>query len=138
MHHRLLMAGTIFHSSENIKSFKSEVGKLFCDTNYSCLGRNVIKLQSSHIRSTPGYCPWPTTVSDINDPPNCMNSSTSRMFADDYLIYKEIHSQQETEDLQADIDALQTWERRWLMSFHPEKCQLLRITRKPSPIINFE
>ena len=54
---------------------------------------------------------------------------------DDCLIYKEIHSQQDTEDLQTDIDALQTWERRCLMNVHPQKCQLLRITRKPSPII---
>ena len=70
-----------------------------------------------------------------NDLPNCVNSSTIRLFADDCLIYKEIHSQQDTEDLQTDLDALQTWERRWLMSFHPQKCQLLRITRKPSPIM---
>ena len=66
----------------------------------------------------------------INDLPNCVNSSTIRLFADDCLIYKEIHSQHDTEDLQADLDALQTWERRWLMSFHPQKCKLLRITRK--------
>ena len=71
----------------------------------------------------------------INDLPNCVNSSTIRLFADDCLIYKAIHSQQDTEYLQTDLDALQTWERRWLMSFHPQKCQLLRITRKPSLII---
>ena len=67
----------------------------------------------------------------INDLPNLVNSSTIRLFADDCLIYQEIHSQQDTEDLQTDLDALQTWERRWLMSFHPQKCQLLLITRKP-------
>ena len=71
----------------------------------------------------------------INDLPNYVNSSTIRLFADDCLICKEIHSQQDTEDLQTDLDALQTWERRWMMSLHPQKCQLLRITRKPSPII---
>ena len=104
----------------------------------SCLGRNVIRRQASHISSAPGYCPGPTTVSNIyyiNDLPNCVNSSTIRLFADDCLIYKEIHSQQDTEDVQTDLDALQTWERRWLISFHPQKCQLLRITWKPSPII---
>ena len=71
----------------------------------------------------------------INDLPNCVNSSTIRLFADDCLIYKEIHSQKDTENVQTDLDALQTWERRWLISFHPQKCQLVRITRKPSPII---
>ena len=35
---------------------------------------------------------------------------------------------------QADLDALQEWEQQWMMSFHPQKCQLLRITRKKSPV----
>ena len=71
----------------------------------------------------------------INDLPNCVNSSTIRPFTDDCLIYKEIHAQQDTEDLQTHLDAWQTWEHRWLMSFHPQKCQLLGITRKPFPCI---
>ena len=33
-----------------------------------------------------------------------------------------------------DLDALQEWEQQWMMSFHPQKCQLLRITRKKSPV----
>ena len=47
-----------------------------------------------------------------------MNSSTIRLFADECLIYKDIHSQQDAEDLQADLDALQTWERRSLIHGH--------------------
>ena len=35
----------------------------------SCLGRNVIRLQASHIGSAPGYCPWPATVFDIYQRP---------------------------------------------------------------------
>ena len=30
-----------------------------------CLGRNVIRRQASHIRSAPGYCPWPASISYI-------------------------------------------------------------------------
>ena len=102
---------------------------------YICLGRNVIRLQASHISSAQGTVLGPLLfLIYINDLPNCVNSSTIRLCADHCLIYKEIHSQHDTEYLQADLDALQTWERRWLMSFHPQKCQLLRITRKPSPI----
>ena len=101
----------------------------------SFLGRNVTRHQASHTMSAPGYCHWPATVSDINGMPNCVNSSTIRLSADDCLIYKDIHSQQDTEYLQTDLDALHNWERRWLMSFHPQKCQLLRITQKTSPII---
>ena len=94
----------------------------------SFIGRNVI-------RRKPVTSGVPASVSYINVMPNCVNSSTIILFAEDCLIYKEIHSQQDPEDLQTDLDALETWERRWLMSFHPQKCQLLRITRKPSPII---
>ena len=68
----------------------------------------------------------------INDLPNCVNSSTIRLFTDDCLIYKEIHAQQDTEALQTVLDAWQTWVHRWLMSFRPQKCQLLLITRKSS------
>ena len=46
----------------------------------------------------------------------------------------EIRTHQDTADLQSDLDALQRWERQWLMSFHPQECQLLRIMRKRSPV----
>jgi len=36
--------------------------------------------------------------------------------------------------LQKDLDTLQKWEQDWKMEFHPEKCQLLRITNKRKPI----
>ena len=70
----------------------------------------------------------------INDMPRCVHSSNTRLFADDCLIYKEIRTHQDAADLQSDLDALQRWEKQWLMSFHPQKCQLLRITRKRSPV----
>ena len=57
-----------------------------------------------------------------------------RLFPDDCLIYKEIWSQVDADELQEDLDALQEWEQQWMMSFHPQKCQLLRITRKKSPV----
>ena len=65
----------------------------------------------------------------LNDLPQCVTSSHTRLFADDCLIYKEIRSQVDADELQADLDALQEWEQQWMMSFHPHKCQLLRITR---------
>ena len=45
----------------------------------SCLGRNVIRLQSSHLWSTPGYVLYLARYSSlfINDLPNCVNSSPS-------------------------------------------------------------
>ena len=65
----------------------------------------------------------------LNDLPQCVTSSHTRLFADECLIYKEIWSQVDADKLQADLDALQEWEQQWMMSF-----QLLRITRNNSPV----
>ena len=36
--------------------------------------------------------------------------------------------------MQKDLDTLQKWETKWSMEFHPQKCQLLRISHKKSLI----
>ena len=45
----------------------------------------------------------------INDLPTRV-SSTVRMFADDCLLYREVHSVQDTKRLQDDLDSQQAWE----------------------------
>jgi hypothetical protein len=68
----------------------------------------------------------------INDLPECVQSST-RLFADDCILYRQIRSRSDQEQLQKDLDALAEWERTWGMEFHPQKCSLLRITRSKTP-----
>ena len=34
-----------------------------------------------------------------------------------------------------DLDMLQEWERKWLMEFHPSKCQVIHISNKRKPIL---
>ena len=58
-----------------------------------------------------------------------------RLFADDSLLYREIKTHEDTLILQRDLDALQTWETRNKMEFHPGKCQVIRITNKRDIII---
>ena len=53
-----------------------------------------------------------------------------RLFADDSLLYRRINTHNDTVILQKDLDQLQTWEEKWKMEFHPQKCQLLRVTNK--------
>ena len=67
----------------------------------------------------------------INDQPECVKS-TPRLFADDCLLYQPIRSKADSEELQADlhVDKLQKWENYWLMSFNPNKCEVIRITNK--------
>ena len=71
----------------------------------------------------------------INDLPDCVSSqSTTRLFADDCLLYRKIQSQDDAKKLQEDLDALQQWESDWLMTFNPQKCQTISVTNKRKPV----
>ena len=70
----------------------------------------------------------------INDMPENI-TSTVRLFADDTICYLAIASPTDANTLQGDLDKLATWETDWQMNFHPDKCQVLRITRNRSNII---
>ena len=71
----------------------------------------------------------------INDLPLSTPNSTTRLFADDSLIYRPIRTLKDSRLLQQDLYALEQWEQTWQMSFRPDKCKLLRFTRSNSPII---
>jgi hypothetical protein len=45
-----------------------------------------------------------------------------------------ISSDQDARMLQSDLDKLAKWETSWLMAFHPERCNVLTITKKRNPI----
>ena len=65
----------------------------------------------------------------INDLPDAVTSNI-RLFADDALLYRSIHSNDDAKTLQDDLNHLQTWEKTWQMAFNPDKCEVLRITNK--------
>ena len=69
----------------------------------------------------------------INDMPENI-TSTVRLFADDTICYLAIASPTDTNTLQDDLNRLSTWETDWQMDFHPDKCQVLRITRNRSNV----
>ena len=69
----------------------------------------------------------------INDLTECVKSSC-RLFADDSIIYREINSTEDSNKLQEDLDSLTNWEILWGMKYNPEKCHILRVTRKRKPI----
>ena len=72
----------------------------------------------------------------INDLPDCVTSSETKLFADDSLLFREIKSQQDADCLQKDLTALEKWEADWQMSFHPEKCTVTRIHASKNSVIN--
>ena len=69
----------------------------------------------------------------INDLPEKLTSK-ARMFADDTAVYATIASTNDQEGLQRDLKELEHWEDKWDMVFHPDKCALLPVTRKETPI----
>ena len=73
----------------------------------------------------------------INDLPDVIrHGSTVRLFADDCVLYRTVDTQEDAAALQADLDHLQTWEKDWLMKFHPSKCQVIHVTNKRQIIKN--
>ena len=61
-------------------------------------------------------------------------TSTTRLFADDSLLYRTIRTNEDSQTLQRDLDRLQQWENDWLMSFNASKCEVIRVTKKRAPI----
>ena len=68
----------------------------------------------------------------INDLPQKL-SSPVRLFADDTALTRKIITPNDPSQLQEDIDLLTEWEHRWSMSFHPQKCSYLPVSRAKSP-----
>ena len=67
----------------------------------------------------------------INDMPD-NTKSTVRLFADDMIVYLTVSSGDNM--LQEDLDKLVIWEVKWMMKFHPDKCEMLAITKKKTLI----
>ena len=69
----------------------------------------------------------------INDLPTEVKSQV-RLFADNCILSRKIKHQSDALALQNDLDCLQKWCDDWLMFFHPEKCEVLRVTKKRKPL----
>ena len=64
----------------------------------------------------------------INDLLDNIRSSV-RLFADDCVLYRNIHSSQDCLTLQEDLTSLEQWEADWQMKFNVAKCHSMRVTR---------
>ena len=80
-----------------------------------------------------GSCsPRPNVVRDlynINDLPETVRSDVY-LFADDTKIFKVLNSENDKDILQSDLTNLMDWSEKWLLSFHPDKCKHIHITRE--------
>ena len=62
----------------------------------------------------------------INDLPQGLDC-TAYLFADDTKVLKKIHNLEDSVQLQEDLNRLETWSLKWLLSFHPDKCKILTL-----------
>ena len=65
-------------------------------------------------------------------------TSTTRLFADDCLIYREITSREDAQELQNDIHKLHNWSRQWQMNFNIKKCNIMTITNARKNVIKYK
>ena len=65
----------------------------------------------------------------INDLPENIVSNVY-MFADDTQVFKMITSPHDQHTLQNDLDYLTSWSSKWLLRFHPDKCNLMHVGKK--------
>jgi hypothetical protein len=72
----------------------------------------------------------------INDLPNNLSSSVL-MFADDTKPFREMKSEEDFRVLQCDLDLLEEWSNKWLLSFHPNKCKVLTIGKHENILRGF-
>ena len=72
----------------------------------------------------------------INDLPSIAGSQV-RLFADDCLMYRPVHSRADQELFQKDLAALEGWGDAWGMRFNAAKCNIMRISRSTKPLIRF-
>ena len=69
-----------------------------------------------------------------NSCPDTLKSNV-RLFADDTIVYLTISALTDCHTLQTDLHKLEKWEEEWLMSFNPDKCEIIHISRKQKPIL---
>eukprot|EP00745_Piridium_sociabile_P045807 TRINITY_DN9988_c0_g1_i5.p1 TRINITY_DN9988_c0_g1~~TRINITY_DN9988_c0_g1_i5.p1 ORF type:complete len:555 (+),score=115.26 TRINITY_DN9988_c0_g1_i5:397-2061(+) len=68
----------------------------------------------------------------INDLSDRVDSPT-RLLADDTILYRPISSTSDQQTLQEDLQKLEQWESDWDMDFHPDKCEVLSVSRRKTP-----
>ena len=65
----------------------------------------------------------------INDLPEYIKHCKVRLFADDCVLYRPIFNHNDTLLVQADLHALESWSKDWLMNFNASKCHSMKLSR---------
>ena len=71
----------------------------------------------------------------INDINNAITSQI-KLLANDGVLHRNIHSQNDQVILQNDLDTISSWAEKWLMDLNINKCSVLSITLKRNSIFH--
>ena len=71
----------------------------------------------------------------VNDINNAITSQI-KLLADDGVLEKNIHSQDDQEILQSDLDTIPSWAEKWLMELNINNCSILSITLKRNSVFH--
>jgi len=63
-----------------------------------------------------------------NDLPEAILHTSTKLFADDCILYKAIHTPADSKLLQEDLCTLQDWQHKWLMRLNVPKCFVMSIS----------
>ena len=72
----------------------------------------------------------------INDMPDTIHSNI-RLFANDTIMYLTVSKESDCQALQRDLSKLEQWENEWLMSFNPDKCEVIKSHQKEKTCHSF-
>ena len=50
-----------------------------------------------------------------------------KLFADDTKVYRRVEDVSDCQDLQKDLNSVNSWSQQWKLAFHPQKSSVLRI-----------
>ena len=64
----------------------------------------------------------------INDLPEVVKCGTY-LFLDDTKIFRQITTKEGAFQLQSDINSLEQWSQKWLLTFQPKKCHVMRLRK---------
>ena len=70
----------------------------------------------------------------LNDLPEGISSQV-RLLADDCILYREIDTLNDCQELQKDINTLCNSEFKWQMKFDIDKCHIMHVTHKKNPLL---
>ena len=115
------------HSRENRYHIRRATGNSPRTTTFPLRPEMTEKLLTGtlSLNTNKNYFSWSTLVTS-HARKNI--SSTTRLFADESLVYRTIRSKKDQTLLfQEDVNKLQEWEHDWLMKFNSDKCEVIRI-----------